>query len=826
MIITTKRGKAGKTKVHYDNYFSMNTVPKKFDLMNANQYADFYNTLYGLNNEVIIPYTDGFRQAYYGPGWQTGSDWQDLITQTGKTQNHYLRVSGGGENSNFSISANYLDQTGILLKTSAKRYNIRANSDFNIGDHLKVGETFNVSRRIIQDGDADLNAANIASPLMKVYDPENLGGFAGPQQDFGYDVNGDGVIDSTEIYSSTGKSDRANPLAQASYRDNYSYNNSIMVNLYAEYQPVKWLTYRISPSVEMNNNHTNDWLPAYDMGVRSNARASLTNNYSEFLGLMLENQLTFNKTFGDHSITATGVYQIRKNDGSSLNGIGRGFSHPNLQVIHMSDEADRTVEGYKNAPFRQLSYLGRLIYGYKDKLLFTGSLRRDGVSRFGASNRWGTFPSASLAYKISEDFLRNVDQINMLKLRVGWGSTGNSAIGDFNFDDFLTGTDQFAPVFGRPQSLVPGTYIFYSFANPLIKWEAAKMWNFGLDLNALNNKIQMTAEYYIKNQNDLLVRVPVSMAFGRSGDGSQPWANAGKNQNRGFEFTATWKDYSGAFQYSVSANLTTIKNEVKFLPQPQIYSPSGRNITLVGHTIGSLYGRVAERILQPSDFEQDENGNLITNSKGNYILIGPAQEPGTAPGDLKFEDLNRDGIINDLDRTIIGKAVPDFIYGLNFECSYKNFDFSFFLSGMQNFDVFNLQKVGLDAFTNQDIGNNKLLSFANNYYTVDNPSSTYLRADLNDQNHNSYESSWWVENGSFLRVKDIQLGYNLPSKLLGSVGISRLRIYGSAENPFILTKYTGRDPENGAFGDPLESGTDAGGYPNPKVFTVGLQVDF
>ncbi len=572
VIITTKRGQSGKTKVHYDNYFSLNMVPKKFDLMNANQYSDFYNKLYAQDSITFLPgytdyYVDDFRQKYYGNGWETGTDWQDLVTRTGKTQNHYLRVSGGGENSNFSISANYVDQSGILIKTDAKRYNIRANSDFTLGDHLKIGETFNISRQVVQDGDANLSAANIASPLMKVYEPENLGGFAGPQEPFWYDLNSDGIQDSTEFFPTTGGSDRDNPLAMASYRDNYSYNNSVMINLYAEYKPVSWLTYRISPSAEIANGRSYNWYPAFDEGVRSNTRSSLTEGYSENIRLMLENQLTFQKTFGDHSITATGVYQVRKNDGRSINGVGRGYAYPNLRILSLSDEADRTLTGFGGSPFRQLSYLGRLIYGYKDKILFTGSIRRDGVSKFGPSNRWGTFPSASVAYKLSEDFLQNVDQINMLKLRVGWGSTGNSAIGDFQYDDFLSGTDAFGPVFGRPQSIVPGTYIFYSFANPIIKWEAAKMWNFGVDLNALNNRIQMTAEYYIKNQNDLLVRVPVSMVFGRSGDGSQPWANAADNQNKGFEFTGTWKDYSGAFKYSVSANLTTLKNTVKYLPE-------------------------------------------------------------------------------------------------------------------------------------------------------------------------------------------------------------------------------------------------------------------
>jgi hypothetical protein len=261
------------------------------------------------------------------------------------------------------------------------------------------------------------------------------------------------------------------------------------------------------------------------------------------------------------------------------------------------------------------------------------------------------------------------------------------------------------------------------------------------------------------------------------------------------------------------------------IPVSQIIQ--GNTITKEGHTIGSLFGYVAEGILQNDDFEQDENGNLLVNDDGEYIYKYAEPAEGVpAPGDLKFKDLNNDGIINDQDRTIIGKALPDHIVGFAFECSWRNFDFSMLLNGMLNYEVFNSQRSGLESFVNQDIDHNKIVGFAENYYTIENPSSEYLRADKGNSNFNNRISTWWVEDASFVRVRDIQLGYNIPSSLLSTVNIDRSRVYVSLENPLIFTGYKGRDPENGAFSSPLGSGTDGGGFPNPRVITFGIQVEF
>ena len=822
IIITTKRGQSGATRVSYNSYYSINRIPKKLELMNADQYADFYNTLNERDGITEPAYTDAFRQFYYGDGWQQGTDWQDAVTQTGYRHNQYIRISGGGENSNFSISGNFFDEKGIVINTGAKRYNFRANSDFTIGDRLRIGETFNISRLVTQNGGGVFGGANIATPLMRIYNPDNKEGFEGPQIALLYDVDpNDTIINSVP---NTGGNDKPNPVGQGSLTDDFSYNTSILGNLYAEYDLFDWLVYRASASVTMGHGKLRQWTPSYDMGVRSMGIATLREDYNENIGLQLENQLTFNKTFGDHGITATAVHQVRKSDGTSIRVDGSDFAYEYIYTMTNANQDKVSARGSIN-PFRMISYLGRVIYDYQNKLLFTGSFRRDGVSRFGPENRWGNFPSASVAYKINEDFFQNVEQLNMLKVRVGWGSTGNSNIGSFGYDDFLSPGFEFSPVFGIPNVTFPGTYIWRSFANPLIRWESAEMFNAGIDVNAFNNRLQASVEYYVKNQNDLLVKKDVSVAFGRATRDDGPFANIGKNRNSGWEIQLSYRDFEGDFKYSTSVNFTSVKNEVISLPVKNIIE--GNNITLVGHTIGSLYGYVSEGILTKDDFEQDEAGNLLVDEKGNYLYKHAMPSTGVPePGDLKFKDINNDGVITNLDRTIIGKPLPDYLVGWNFECSWKNFDFSLFLNSMINYQVFNQQRSTLESFIGQDLDHNKLLAFAENYYTLDDPSTDYLRADRGNSNDNTRISTWWVEEASFVRVRDIQLGYNIPSALLNNVGINSTRLYVSAENPLIFTKYKGRDPENAAFNNPTTSGTDGGGFPNPRIITFGVQVDF
>jgi TonB-dependent starch-binding outer membrane protein SusC len=812
IIVTTRRGEKGSPRISLSSFYTINRVPRQFNLLNADEYSNFYTTLLSEKNITVpVGYKNHFREWYYGDGWQTGTNWQDEITRIAYGQNHSFRVSGGGDESNYSVSVNYFNEEGILLSSAAERISLRANSDFKIGKFIKIGETLSLSRlssrapSIWQGNPWQISL--IASPLMRVHNEHNKGGFEGPQIPYEY-VMPEG---NPEVVINTGFNDKVNPRGPLEMGDYRNFSNNILASVYLEFRPIENLTFRTMPSVDASFLRIKNWFPAFDLGVRSNNQAQLFENFSEGISLSLENQVTFSTSFKNHNFTTTTVHHVRKSEVNNIEVTALGFPYEQLNVISQSFEDGRRVEGY-SYPFASESYLGRIIYDYKSKYLLTASLRRDGNSRFGPENRWGTFPSLSLGWKVNDDFFTRIEEINMLKLRFGWGITGNSDIGNFQYMSLLDGFNSFSPVFGIEQRLVPALNVVHSFGNPLIKWEAAEMSNFGIDLNLFNNRIQLSAEYYIKNQDDLLVKIPMSAAFGRVSGTGDPWVNLGEIQNRGFEFSGIYRKTKGSFNYNISANLTTLKNEVKYLPG-QILAEN--NLTAVGHTIGSFYGYVAERILTPADF----------NSAGDYLHAMPATGKPSA-GDLKFKDLNNDGKINDLDRTIIGKAVPDFVYSLNFEFFYKNFDFTVFLHGMQNMEIYNHLRAGIEGFSSQDIGHNKLKDYALNYYTPERPSTEYIRADINNTNQNDRVSNWFLENGSFLRLKDLQLGFTIPKKITEKAGIGHTRIFLSATNIYTFTAYSGRDPESPGAGEPLKPGNDHGAFPVPRSVTGGINVSF
>ncbi|MFO7934452.1 MAG: TonB-dependent receptor [Bacteroidales bacterium] len=812
VIVTTKRGQAGAPRVTFSAFGSMNLVPKKFDVMNADQYADFYNEVYEDNGmEPNLAYTDRFRQLYYGEGWQEGTDWQDEITRRAYTQDYYLGVSGGAENSNYAISANVSDEEGILRSTESKRYRFRANSDFRLGEYVKVGESILLTRHNnIRAGSHQSNAWStplITSPLMRVFNEDNKGGYEGPQIPFEFIDGGD-----TLQALNTGGNDKPNPRAPMDIADLQTTVTRILGNFYLEITPFEWLMLKTTPSAEVSNNHTRDWFPSFESGVREKPSDDLTENFADNLTLSIENQLTITKSFGNHNFVLTGVHHARSYNGFSSNVRVSGFEYESLNTLHNSkykiEGYEPTIAGYYT-PVRWASYLGRLIYNYNGKYLFTASVRRDGNSRFGPGNRWGTFPSASLAWKLNEDLLPNVEAIDMLKLRAGYGMTGFSEIGNFRYEALMSEFKDFSPVFGTDQQVAQALNELYEFGNPLIQWEASAMTNIGVDLSLFRNRITATAEYYIKNTDNLIVRRSVSNVFGKIGN---PFVNLGEIQNRGIEINASYRKMEGRFNYEINGMLTTIRNKVIDIPETYI---DGNNIARVGNTVGSLRGWIAERIVTPDDFDTD----------GNYLHAVPSSgDP--VPGDLKFTDLNLDGVINDQDRTIIGKPIPDFIYSLNVNLYYGDFDLNMYWYGSQNVDVFNAQLSGIECFVSQDINHNKTVAYSQNYYREDRPSNEYLRADLYNVNENNRMSTWWLEDASFLRLKDIQLGYSLPGSVARSMGMSKARIYVSGVNLLTVTDYKGRDPEAPTSGRPMGIGTDGGSYPLPRIMTAGIQVNF
>lgn len=799
ILISTNRGESGKPKMNISAYTGFTQMAKKFDVLNAQQYAEFYKIAYDTYNHPDRPYpqqyTDSVRNVY----GNTNTDWQDLITQVGKTQNINLSVSGGGENSNFALSGNYYNESGILVDTDFERFTLRANSDFRVKEWFTIGESMSISRTTTNNpGDVTGNpwvTATIASPLMPVYSERAIGGFEGPTD------------------SVTAINERTNPLAEQMLNKKYNYLTRLVANSYAEINFLKNFRYKINVGLSYNLSNNYFWRPKYELGNlgnRSNNTATREENYYAGRNIIIENTLTFQKTFGSNNITLLAGHTTEQFNSTNLSATGQGFTNPDLNVMAQAS-IPVDVDGVKGID-RMESLLGRIFYDYAGKYLVTASIRRDGSSKFGPLSRYGVFPSFSIGWKFNEDLLPNIDWINLAKIRFGWGATGNANIGSFQFVENIEQPDKSQYVFGVDQTTYYGAAAIWKHGNPAIQWETAYMTNFGIDINAFKNKLEFTLEYYYKNQKDMLVETTLSYIYGKSYEANPP-TNLGEVINKGLETNLIYKKREGKLNYNITFNLTTLKNEVKYLPDASIVFDN-KTITSVGHTIGSHYGFVAERILQIEDFDKDGK------------ILHAVQEAGTAPGDIKFKDLNKDGVINTSDRTIIGKALPNAIFGLTFEAFYKGFDFTILINSMLDYEVYNAHwsQIGLAVGDATSKDNNKHVD-AMDYWTEDNRSNTQTRPSIVDENNNSRISSWFLEDASFARIKNLQLGYTLPQKFIGVFKISRLRVYANATNLYTLTKYKGYDPEVGS-SNPLSMGIDNGYYPIPRTYLFGLQIDF
>lgn len=810
IMITTKKGVAGKTKVNFSTHAGFSQIPKQFNVMNADQYETFYQGVYkdhdrdDEQNYYYKVYSDSARAS--NDNLDTDTDWQDAVSRVGKEQNYNLSVSGGGENGNYYVAGNFGTTEGILIDTEMKRFGLTANSNFKIGKRLTFGETFSFSKVSINDvtnyGNGNpYYVSTVTSPLMPIYDMDALGGFGGPTD------------------SLTGLNERTNPVAEQLLNEVNRDQYEVLTSIYMDAELLPGLVYTIRLGGNFGIDRDKLYNPEYTLGNmrlrdRDYSRLQETNTISE--DLQMNHQLSFRKSFGDHHLNLMAVWERFSGQYRYMSASGNDLSHPDLTVLDQTT-ASFTVNGTLDE-HRLESYLARVQYDYAGKYLLTASYRIDGSSRFGPDGgRFGHFPSFSLGWKVNEDLLQDVDEINMLKLRFGWGITGNENLDDYQYFALLDPPVNSRYIFGESQNLhlalAPTSYQ----ANPLIKWEEARMTNFGVDLNAFKNRLQITAEYYIKNQKDLLVQKPISRAFGKYTEyGGDPdigaWANLSRTRNQGFEFTGTWRNRTGDFNYAVTANFSTLNNTVVDLVRDEIVT--SYTITTEGHAIGSFFGYVAERILQEDDFDDE----------GNYLHA--RQENGTSPGDIKFKDLNDDGIINAFDRTIIGKPLPDMIYGLNLTAGYRGFDFVLFLQGMQNMQVYNTMMSHISIASGDETGKdeNKLVDVLD-YWTPENQSTTMTRPSVLDENMNSRISSWFLYEASFLRIKTFQVGYTLPASVTERLNIDRLRIYASANNLYTITKYPGYDPEVGST-NPLNMGIDNGYYPVPRSASIGLNLTF
>lgn len=780
ILVTTKRGKTGAAMLSYDGYVGTQAAPKNklFDVLNTDQYIKFQQE--GLGNDY---------SAFAG---KPTVDWQDLVFKTALSTAHNLTLSGGNQNATYSFGAGYLDQQGIQIAQNFKRYSARATSDVKIGKYLKFGETFLLARTERQVQSEDFaNAGAGAAANAPFFQP----------------------------YTSTGKYNPVNPTTTGgASAQNYLWSadedeggyttmksNKFLGNLYAEIEPIKGLKYKASLGLDYNES-TGLFLqyPVDFSGIGSPRTAIIVNEQPKESMLTLTQTLTYDKTFGKSKITALVGYEQTSYLQRRLRVQGNGLFNPRLglaggsQAFGSSETADHwNIQGK----------LARLFYSYNDRYLLTATIREDKSSRFAKANNTGYFPSFSVGWKLSEEkFLKDSKHFNELKIRAGWGQSGNQFTGT-NFS-YLPSLSSFVKyVVGTGQTIVTG-YSPVIFANPDLKWETAIQTNIGVDFSMLNYKLSGSIDYFSRKTEDLLISVPVALSTGfyQFAD-----LNAGTITNKGFEFSANYRDNIGDFGYNIGGNFTYVVNEFTKLPDGIDYIQLNDKRISVGRPLGYFYGLKTEGIYQ-SDAE----------------VPGTEGYAGAKAGDIKFADINGDKKLTEADRTFLGSPIPKFYYGINLGANYKSFDLSMVFQGVGKYTVNNGPRQALESMNSSQNQSVTVLD----RWTPTNKSNTMPRANSGYNTNNGFTDRF-LENAAFLRVKNLQLGYNIKSISTVTNGvISYARFYIGVYNLFTFTKYKGYDPEvtrlqTFAGGEnQFLNGYDNGNAPQPRMVQFGWQINF
>jgi TonB-linked SusC/RagA family outer membrane protein len=836
ILISTKRGKGGKPKLTFDSYYGVQTAWKQLDLLNAEEYCK-------LANETT--FNDGGKQgplATRDPfNTKNNTDWQDAMFRPAVIQKYSVSYSGGSEKGNHFISLGYFSQDGIMIGTAYEKYHIRVNNDTKLGK-LKFGESVDISfsqkdNESSAGGRSQIEQILKMTPTVAIYDSTALGGFAGPTNDDGHDgVNPVGVV-GTHI----GK-------------DNVV---GIVGNIYGDFEILNGLNFVSRVGVEYSISDYSFLLKAHKMGTTGGVgQTSLENSNRIISSLIFENTLTYIKEFGNHFIKAIVGYTAEERTNKYLMGSRVDFPNNEMTLHGGLSQINNDGQRYESAI---LSQLARIEYGYANKYLLTANIRRDGSSKFGPNFRWGIFPSVSLAWRISqEEFMKALPSVSDMKLRASYGKIGNQDVGDYAYEASMSNYFRYnfnnLLVTGVGPSVIP---------NSDIHWETTTMTDIGLDLGMFNNKLYLTTDYYVKKTSEMLVEVPIPGSNGYLD--AFPYQNAGSVLNKGFEFSLTYKKYEGKFNYSITGNFAYLHNEVLSIGDggtPIISGTvetqkSGITKTDVGLPIGSFYLYRTDGLFQTSDAEKDSKGKwVVTNQLYNDVVLPNGtvtksyMQRSAQPGDIRYKDLDGDKKLTDNDREYAGSPIPKFEYGLSLNASYKGFDFYMFFQGVYGNKIYNETRVWTEGMfgvwngstATLDRWREKDITITRKNANGEDVSVTYLantdtdmpRAITRDPNKNALiGSDRFLEDGSYVRLKTITLGYSLPKSVLSKIKLSGLRIYVTAQNLLTFTKYSGYDPEIGSnpVGDSdgkinLVRGIDNGYYPQPRTILTGIQIEF
>lgn len=817
VLITTKKGKVGTPQISYDGWAGINSILKQQAVLSPYEFVKYQlelnpelsGDIYLKNGQTLESYRD-----------RKGVNWQDQIFRNAYVQNHSLSLRGGTEQTRYAISGSLLEQPGIIVNSGFRRYQGRIVLDQEINKKLKVGVNLNyVASKKFGTVVAESQTSPTASLMYSAW------GFRPVTGNIDFDAN---IIDELYDPDLNATADyRINPLLAAQNEYKPVFNNTFVINSYLDYKILKNLSLRITGGLNKANirrdifNNSSSRLG----NPNNNNKVNGSVNNTEITNLLNENTLTYQTKFkGGHSLKVLAgltMQDVREysngfssilipNESLGMNGIGEG----QITVAPTSD--------LKNG---LLSYLGRIDYNYKSKYLITVSFRSDGSSRFPTANRWAYFPSGAFAWRFTDEpFMKKLGFLADGKLRVGYGHTGNNRVDDYASLTAL----KMLPSSGYPTGNVPGKGIVpVNLGNTKLKWETTVQSNVGIDLSFFNSRIAFTADYYHKKTHDLLLNatLPPSMGF------LTAFKNVGKVSNSGIELSITTNNIKGEkFSWNSSFNIAFNRNKVLALndDEPNLlsrvtwgnFNNAFPYIAVPGKPIAQFYGMKFDGVYQYSDFDVQPNGSYVL--KPNVPNNGNPRA-NILPGDIKFRDMNGDGQIDDSDRSVIGDPNPVHIGGFSNNFSYGNFDLNIFLQWSYGNDVLNANRI---EFEGGDPTQRNLLnmfaSFANRW-TPENQTNDLYR--LGGQGP-AYYSSRTIEDGSFLRLKTVSLGYNLPVSVMKSLKMRSLRFSVSAQNLLTWTKYSGLDPEVSTRHSALTPGFDWSPYPRPRSITIGLNANF
>ncbi len=814
ILVTTKTGKAGKMVVNYNGFYGLQNPWRKLNLLNAEEYAI-------LSNEASIAAGQGI--IFEDPAaLGEGTDWQEAVfNDNAPIQNHAVSFSGGNERSDYAVSFGYFGQEGIVGSaddSNYERFTARVKTGLRLTNWFKMGVNVAYSR-VRSSGVAEntefgspLGRAINLDPITPLFETDEAV-LSEPR----YANNFDRLVRDGQgrIYgiSDIVTSEILNPVAALEVQQGFGWSDKVVPSLFGEVTIIPNLKFRSSFGGDLAFFGGEGFTPEHYLNASNFVEInSYGRNQARTFFWNFENVLTYQFGIGGHQFNLLAGVSSQRNSGQGIGGSIRNIPVDNIDEASLLFANDPETQAFNGYEFEETlsSVFGRLIYNYEEKYLLTANLRRDGSSKFGQNNLYGIFPSVSAGWVVSEEsFFPNNPYINFLKFRGSYGVNGNNRIGNFLFVSTVGGGRSYT--LGTTDDLINGVSP-NALANPDLRWEESTEINFGLDARLFKH-FELTLDYFDKTTDGMLLGVTVAAVLGNAG----PIANIAKLKNEGFEVELGYNQNFGELSVDLGGNLSYVENTILDLGQDreflngQFYGPQGVELTrtVEGEAIGSFFGYKSDGLFQTQD-----DINAHTNADGELL------QPNARPGDIKFLDTNGDGVFNENDRTIIGDPTPSYTYGITLDLAYKNFDLNMFAQGVWGNQIYN-------AVRRFDLPIANYTVDALNRWTGPGTSNSFPRLNLNDADPNSGNgnfsraSDFWLEDGSYFRIKTLQLGYTLPREISGKIGISRARLYIAGNNLLTITDYTGLEPEIGA-----SFGVDRGIYPQARFYTFGVNVTF